>query len=134
MTKLILLFVCLLSPSLLSAQPKVDSNNLHERVIAVVPLTGAGTYADPKRPLFTPRPGENAPDIVSFRYELSDDGKFAIVELTARNTRALQPLLVANSPDVKVFRKGKDKKDDIERELKKVKKDLDLASFVGGGR
>ena len=134
MIRMILLFVCLHSALLLFAQPKVDSNNLHERVIAIVPLTGAGTYADPKRPLFTPRPGENAPDIVSFRYELTDDSKFAILELTARNSRGLQPLLGANSPDIKVFRKGKDKKDDIERELKKVKKDIDLTSFVGGGR
>ena len=46
----------LLLPAISLAQPKIDPANLHERVIAVVPMIGAGTYADPRRPLFTPAP------------------------------------------------------------------------------
>jgi hypothetical protein len=30
-------------------QHKVDSGNIYKRIIAVVPLTGAGTPKDPKR-------------------------------------------------------------------------------------
>jgi hypothetical protein len=38
------------------AQPRVDSGNLYERILAVVPMTGAGTFEDPRRPLFAPPP------------------------------------------------------------------------------
>ena len=34
-----------------------------------------------------------------------------------------------NDKQIKVFIKGKDKKDDIERELKKFKKNFDLGNF-----
>ena len=40
---LALIFVCALAP----AQRRVDSRNLYERVLAVVPMVGSGTPADP---------------------------------------------------------------------------------------
>jgi len=116
------------------AQPKVDPANLHERIIAVVPMIGAGTYAGPKRPLFTPAPGDKKDGIVGFSYLLSDDGKSAIVEIAARDTKALAPLLQSGRNDVLLFRKGKDRKEDIERELKRFKRDLTLNQPIAGGR
>lgn len=124
----------LLIPAISLAQPKVDPANLHERIIAVVPMIGAGTYADPKRPLFTPAPEDKQSGIVAFSYVLSDDGKSAIVEIAARDAKALTPLLQSGRNDVLIFRKGKDRKEDIERELKRFKSDLTLNRPFAGGR
>ena len=44
-------------------------------------------------------------------------------------TKAFDPIFRDKRPDIKVFEIGKDKKDDIEKELKKFKKDFDLNTF-----
>ena len=36
------------------AQPRVDPRQTYHRVVCVVPYTGSGTAADPKRPLYAP--------------------------------------------------------------------------------
>jgi hypothetical protein len=59
--------------------------------------------------------------------QLSDDGKSALVEFVARDMSAFTAILGDKS--IKVFVKGKDKKGDIEAELKKYKKDFDLNRF-----
>lgn len=117
-----------------SAQPHVDQRNLHERVIAVVPLTGTGTITDPIRPLFA---SANAKDyqrhtaITQFTWVPADDGRRAIVEFVAQDRAALAPLL-RDSRVLKVFQRGKHKRGDIELELKKFRKDFDLDAFGGG--
>jgi hypothetical protein len=65
--------------------------------------------------------------ILVFSQQISDDGKYALLELVARDRSAFQSIL--NDRQVKVFIKGTDKKDDIEKELKKFKKDFDLNQF-----
>jgi hypothetical protein len=108
-------------------QHRVDAKNLHERVYAVVPMIGAGTYDDPKRPLFAPtlndlrKPGA----IQSFSYELSDDGKYALVEFVAQDRAALAHI-VSDARTVKAFEKGKHKRDDIERELRRFRRNFSL--------
>ena len=66
---------------------------------------------------------------MSFTYQVSDNGKFALVEFVSRSRSAFKDLLADTNPDVKVFIKGKDKRGDIEKEFKKLKKDVDLDSF-----
>ena len=107
-------------------QQRVDPRLMHNRVIAVVPLTGAGTHADPIRPLFTPvtQDPHDRDGIISFSYQLSDDGKSAIVEFVAVDRKALKAILEDSRLTGKVFERGKDKKEDIERELKKHKRDF----------
>jgi hypothetical protein len=68
----------------------VDLRHLHERIFAVVALTGASTYAYPQPPLFRMR-----------------------LTKIASDQRVL-----------KALEKGKVKKDDIEEELKKYRKDF----------
>lgn len=46
--------IALLFPAILPAQPRVPLQSQHERVIAIVPMVGAGTPDDPRRPLFAP--------------------------------------------------------------------------------
>ncbi len=122
-------------PSLLS-QPRVDLRNTYERLICIVPMIGRGTPDDPRRPLFVPprRGFPNATqgqEIVAFTYQLSDDGRTALVELVARDRAAFNEILKNGRPDVKIFQKGRSKREDIEREFRKHKKNFDLNSFMG---
>jgi hypothetical protein len=121
----LLLFVCL-AP----AQQRVDPQNLYQRVICVVPIVGKGTPDDPKRPQYAPwppAPADARSGIIAWSFQPSDDGKYALAEFVARDRSAFQAIL--SDKQLKVFEKGKDKKDDLEKELKKFRKDFDLTSF-----
>jgi len=51
--------------------PKVDARNSYNRVIAVVPIVGKGTVADPKRPKYVPWPpakGQSPTDIIGYSH------------------------------------------------------------------
>jgi hypothetical protein len=127
------LAVLLLVAALGSGQRKVDPKNTYARIICVVPMVGKGTPDDPRRPQYAPWPPPSATDaqsrstILAFSQQISDDGNSAIVELVAQDRSAFQAVL--NDKQVKVFVKGTDKKDDIEKELKKFKKDFDFNQF-----
>ena len=115
----------------LLGQRRVDPKNTYVRIICVVPITGTGTAADPRRPQYAPAvaaaPNLATPGIIGFMHQTSDDGKFALVEYVAKSQAAFAPIL--SDKQIKVFVKGKDKKSDIEAELKKYKKDFDLNKF-----
>lgn len=92
------LVVCLLTAAgFVSGQPRVDPRNMYERVLAIVPLVGAGTAADPQRPKHAPLPNAVDPTsrtgILGYMYVLSDDGKFALVEYVARDRSAFATIL-----------------------------------------
>ena len=96
----------------------------------MVPIIGKGTPADPRRPQYAPWPLSANPArtaIMGYSHQVSDDGRFALVEFVARDRSAFQA--VFNDKTVTVFEKGKDKKDVIESALKKFKKDFDLSKF-----
>ena len=120
-----------------SGQRSVDPRNLHERLFCVVPMIGTGTWADPKRPMYAPLPGQMNPasrtGIIGFTHVLSDDGQFALVEFVARDAKAFDYILadlnINLNINVKAFRKGKDKREDIEAEFRKHKKDFSFESF-----
>jgi hypothetical protein len=135
---LALAFVCALSP----AQRRVDSRNLYERVLAVVPMVGSGTPADPIRPAYGPLPtasGITNPiptaatsngviplrqGIIAFSYVTSDDGKLALVEFVAADRAAFKDLLADTT--VKAFVKGRDSIDDAVTEFIKHKANFTL--------
>lgn len=123
----------LAAPSL--AQQPVDPHNLHERVLCVVPIVGSGTMEDPRRPMYAPLPpkaGEarSRADIHSFTWLESDDGRFALVEFVALDRIAFAAIYAEGRSDVKVFEKGKARRQDIEGEFRKHRKDFDLDRFV----
>src|SRR5258708_3481370 len=117
------------------AQKKVDARLTYERVWAVVPMVGAGTLADPKRPMYVPRPfalsTASRTGILGYIQLMSDDGKSALVEFVARDRSAFTDILADKT--IKAFLKGRDKREDVEAEFKKQKKDFDFTSF-GVGR
>ncbi len=114
-----------------SAQHKVDPRNAYERLICIVPIIGAGTPLDPRRPLYAPSPGQlrTPDDVLSFASVVSDDGRFAIVELVARDRAAFKRILDDGRDDVTIFQKGQSKRSEIERECRKHKKDFSLDRF-----
>lgn len=111
---------------------KVDPHNTYSRIIAVVPILGSGTKADPRRPKYAPWPPVNPSavarnNIIGFSHITTDDGKSAIVEFVARDRSAFQTILADKS--ITVFEKGKDTQSDIETALQKVKKDFTLNKY-----
>jgi hypothetical protein len=80
-------------PSVSLSQQQVDRTHSYHRILAIVPLTGSGTAADPKRPTFAPAPTASAQDrggIIAWQYQVSDDGTMAIVELVAADRGAFR--------------------------------------------
>ena len=115
-----------------SAKPGriVDAHNSYNRVIAVVPIIGQGTAADPKRPKYAPWPpatGQSPADIIGFSHVSSDNGQFAIVEFVARDRSAFEAILADKS--ITVFEKGKDRPRDIEAALQKHRKDFTFEKY-----
>jgi len=102
-------------------QPATDGRLGYERLVAVVPMVGEGTYEDPRRPAYVPdyllrgneqqfqgrseaevsplaealARGETPKVIVGFHYELSDGEQFALVEFQATDRTAFEPLFEA---------------------------------------
>jgi hypothetical protein len=110
---------------------KVDPGNMYHRVWAVVPLIGSGTKADdPRRPMFVPAPSQTPRDrsgILSYQMQLSDDGKWALVEFVGATPQALEMITKSADPNVKVFERGKSTPEQIETEFKKYKATFSLS-------
>ena len=95
----------------LMAQHRVSQEHQGHKVWALVPLTGKGTAADPRRPLLIPTPAEEAatqanriaakstavPDLLGFTMQLSDDGKSALVEFTFSSPVAYHNFLIKSA-------------------------------------
>lgn len=124
-----MLFVFLCIP--LAGQQRVNPFNMHERVMAIVPMTGTGTLDDPRRPLYAPAPRDISPGtgtgILAFTFVASDDGNFALVEFVARDRAAFEQILADTS--ITVFLKGRDKRGDAEAAFGKYKKTFDFRRF-----
>ena len=125
--------MCWMPPSCF-AERQVDPRNLYFRLLCVMPLTGKGTLDDPRRPLHAPVPAlpgtpPSRNGILAYTFEISDDGQFALVEFVAQNRAAFRDILAETNPNVKIFEKGKGKRDDVEKEFKKHKKTFDLQRF-----
>jgi hypothetical protein len=107
------------------AAQSVPSRAATGRTLLTVPVTGRGTWDDPKRPAFVKEAG------VAFQFTLSDDGTMAIVEASPRTLAELRRLtdLVAKEPRAKLFLSGKDNGADVLNECKRLKKDFDPEVF-----
>ena len=85
----------------LFAQRSVPPEYSHHHVWAVVPLIGTGTAVDPRRPMLVPAPDQQPqaerPDLLSYQMQLSDDGKWALVEFVFHSPLAFHNFLVQAS-------------------------------------
>jgi len=126
-----LLTLCLAS-AVLSAQKKIDPHNTYHRLLCVVPMIGAGTKADPRRPEYIPLPHAGPPSrsgIIAFSQQISDDRNFALVEFVAADPAAFKDILADKRAVVKVFEKGRNTRAEIETEFRKHKSDFSLDGF-----
>src|ERR1039457_1087075 len=117
-------------------QHRVDARNMYERCLAIVPWSGSGSKADPKRAMYTPTPAQaqaqlsasatsgSRSGILAFQCIPSDDGKLALCEYVATSRSAFTQIMA--DPSVKSFLKGRDKVEDIIAEFTKHKKDFDI--------
>lgn len=140
----VLLGVCLVTSFGFSG-PR-SGGAIYERLICVVPMVGAGTIDDPKRPLFAPIAGQTAPEdaprskgfadppaIVGFHSVLSDDGQTAIVEFIARDRAAFKPILKRRAEALFLADPHLTPSDTLLQELRKFNQHFDLGSFLAGG-
>jgi hypothetical protein len=124
------LIAIILYTGAVAAQTRVAPGNMYHRIYAVVPLVGAGTPADPKRPMFVPPPSAQVAGgrsgILAYQMQVSDDGKFALVEFVGESPAALHAVLDATVAGVKLFERGTTSKGAIEAEFQKYKKNFTL--------
>ena len=142
--------ILLLSPLAFSQmRHSTAAPDLNEHVFAIVPLIGAGTTADPKRPMFVPAGGVQpalpptaraagvptpCKGLLAYHAQLSDDGKFALVEFIGPAASDLNEVLSSPDSRVRVFRKGLAARADIEAAFRVYKKDFSFHTFqmMGG--
>jgi len=122
-------FFALIASLLAQSQQRVDSRNLYQRITVILNLRRScpAVYTLLPVALKAAATSRSRTAILGFTYVLSDDGKHALVEFVARDRAAFQQILA--DPTVKSFVKGKDKREDIEAEFKKYKKDFDFTHF-----
>ncbi|MCX6633452.1 MAG: hypothetical protein NTW28_38140 [Candidatus Solibacter sp.] len=118
-------------PGLVQAQGRVVGDGWAERLVVVVPMTGKGTYDDPRRPdLGTLEAKDTA--LTGWRYELSDDGKNAIVLLSGAHLGQARAVTAkASLAHATVYERGRHSKEEIETEMRKFRKDFSLERLVG---
>lgn len=106
-----------------------------ERMIVVVPMIGRGTPESPRRPLGTELLSTLADTPIGYRYELSDDGHFAIVQLTARSSKHFDPLLKGvGAQATHTFDPRRHERGSVLQALRLLRKDFDLDAFLSGYR
>ena len=106
---------------------RVDPGQMYHRVYAIVPMIGAGTKDDPKRPMFMPAPSQVPASavhtgVIGFQMWLSDDGTIALVEFVGATPPDLQPILSSTAQNVTLFERGKTTQADIEAAFQQYKK------------
>ena len=155
---LVLALLCVNVSGILLAQKGADPTQRYFRLICLVHLTGSGQKGDPVAPEYVVQgvaaaqagiqahavggppetPGQPAattpamssrPGILAWSMQMTDDKHMAILHLVAADRHAFDAILNDKRSEIRVFEIGKDKKDDIEAEMKKYKKDFDLESF-----
>jgi len=114
----------------------------YQRVYAIVPMTGAGTYADPVRPMFTPANGfqqnrvslldrgpKTRTGLISYTYQISDDGKSALVEFVSVDRAGLREIVESKVPGVQIFEREKASKAAIESAFRGRKREFSLSTM-----
>ena len=114
------------------SQQRVDPRFTYYRAFCILPLIGGVELNEPVRPKHIPLPGASRAErngILGFYQEVSDDGKWALVEIVARDRASLAPILNDPTPGVWVAEKGRVPQSEILAAFQKFKKSVDLKHF-----
>lgn len=118
------------------AQRRVSGAQMHERILAIVPIVGNGSLENPRRPMFAPLPSATSTadrtGIVGFHAAISDDGNSALVEFVAVHPVALAAVrAAANQPGVKLFQGSTaTSAAQVQTEFQKYRKDFRFDRFI----
>ena len=113
-------------------QHAVDPSQRYHRLICLVHLSGSGKHDDdPILPEYVPGISDKAArtGIIAWSSQIADDGKMAIIQMVAVDRKAFDAILADKRAEIRVFEIGKDKKEAIESEMRKYKKDFSLDAF-----
>jgi len=112
-------------------RPRVDPANAYERIYAIVPIVGAGTMDDPKRPLYAPAAHSMNPTartgILGYHFVTSDDGKLALVEFVAADRSHFKAILADST--IQTFIRGSADLPAIQSAFQALKKDFNINNF-----
>lgn len=121
------------------AQHRVDPGSMYARIYAIVPMTGSGTWDDPKRPMFAPVPQQMTPGvrtgIIAFNHVESDDGNFALIEIVAANRQELAKITVQMNaqlsavPGFQLFDRSAASAATVQAAFQALKKGFDITKF-----
>jgi hypothetical protein len=116
-----------------TTQQRVDPTMTYHRVLAIVPLVGSGTSADPVRPMFAPTPQATPTHtgIIAYQHQLSDDGTLALVEFVAVDRSAFAPLFASTDSRVQYFEVGKSTPAQVQAAFQQKKTSFNIANFQG---
>lgn len=101
------------------------------------PMVGKGTVEDPRRPAILEARAEKLVEAgVDYTLILSDDGKFAIVELSLGRVsgaavKKLREATASKESAPVAFESGVASRETVEKEIKKYKKDFSLDELGG---
>ena len=117
----------------------VDPGQQYERAYVIVPMVGAGTWDDPKRPMFTPAPHTMVPGnrtgIIAFNHVASDDGTVALVEIVAATKAELAAVIAPIKvqltlvPSIQLFERGTSQPEQVQASFQALKMGFDLSQF-----
>jgi len=109
----------------------VDPTQRYRRLICLVHFKGSGKTDDPVLPEYVPGPSDNTSrtGIIAWSVQPTDDRSMAIIQVVAVNRGAFAAIFADKRPEIRVFEIGKDKKEAIEAEMRKYKKDFSLDAF-----
>ncbi len=123
------------------AQHRVDPFSMYARIYAIVPMIGSGTWDDPKRPMFAPRPQDMTPGsrtgVIAYNHVESDDGNFALVEIVTvdRPHLALITGPITTSTDhrgLQLFDRSTSSQATVQGAFQALKKNFDITNPRGG--
>lgn len=122
------------------AQHRVDPAAMYARVYVIVPMTGSGTWDDPKRPMFAPVPQQMTPGvrtgILAFNHVESDDGNFALMEIVAANRQELAKITaqinsqLAGTPGFQLFERSTTSIATVQAAFQALKQGFDITKFL----
>jgi len=132
--------VCLLACACTAvAQHREDPGRMYERIYAIVPMGGAGTWEDPRRPLFAPVPQQMTPGsrtgIIAFNHVESDDGKFALIEIVAASKAEMSPIKaqmqaqLSAASGFQLFDRSSTSATAVQAAFQLLKKNFDITKF-----
>ena len=103
------------------------------------PMIGSGTWDDPKRPMFAPRPQDMTPEsrtgIIAYNHVESDDGNFALVEIVTVDRPHLALIAgpiaaqLSTIAGLQLFDRSTNSQATVQSAFQALKKNFDITKF-----